>query len=130
VFEGNPTNLNIGSGVALRTIQWGSNVFVAGNFSTTETKTLTLPGGVWYDYYAGGKAATTYQMQPGEFKIFTALSLPLPKVPNAYDFNTGIEESVWPTEDGNNLVVKRIEDNQIVIIKDGIRYNILGAIID
>lgn len=130
VFEGNPTNLNIGSGVALRTIQWGSNVFVAGNFSTTETKTLTLPGGVWYDYYAGGKAATTYQMQPGEFKIFTALSLPLPKVPNAYDFNTGIEEIIWPTEDGNNLVVKRIEDNQIVIIKDGIRYNILGAIID
>ena len=45
VFAGNPTAVSVGSGKALRTIQWGSNVFVAGNFAMSGNQTVTVPSG-------------------------------------------------------------------------------------
>ncbi|MBO4454775.1 MAG: hypothetical protein J5761_06950, partial [Paludibacteraceae bacterium] len=41
VFEGNPTSASIGSGQALRTIQWGNDVYVAANFSVSDNQSVT-----------------------------------------------------------------------------------------
>ncbi|MCQ2311680.1 MAG: alpha-amylase family glycosyl hydrolase [Paludibacteraceae bacterium] len=72
VFEGNPTTSSVGAGKSLRTVQWGNNVFVAGNFSATATATVTLPAGTWYDYMNDyTPALQQYTLQPGEIKIFT-----------------------------------------------------------
>ena len=79
VFEGDPTAASINGGQQLRTIQWGSNVFVAGNFSATSTQSVSLPSGTWYDYLAGGsKAGSSYTLQPGEVKVFTGTQVELP----------------------------------------------------
>ena len=76
-FTGTPT-VSIGSGKALRTIQWGGNVFAAANFDVTGTQTVTLPSGTWFDYLNGGTAAASYTLQPGELKVFTGKSVAAP----------------------------------------------------
>lgn len=73
VFEGNPTAVSVNSGAALRTIQWGSNVFAAANFSADTPQTVTLPQGSWYNYLAGESTTTTgnVTLNPGDVVVFT-----------------------------------------------------------
>ena len=98
VFEGNPTAATLGSGKALRTIQWGSNVFVAGNFDVTADQTVTLPSGTWYNYFAQAKqTTTTVTLKPGEVAIFTGKEVKLPEMPAGYDFYTDVEDVVINT---------------------------------
>ena len=83
VFEGNPTSVSIASGKKLRTIQWGSDVYVAANFDVTENQVVTLPSGTWYDYLGGATRANgTYTLAPGELKVFTATAVQAPTFDN------------------------------------------------
>ena len=98
VFEGNPTAATLGSGKALRTIQWGSDVFVAGNFDVTADQTVTLPSGTWYNYFAQAKqTTTTVTLKPGEVAIFTGKEVKLPEMPAGYNFYTDVEDVVINT---------------------------------
>ena len=126
IFEGNPTNVQIGSRKAVRTVQWGSNVFVAGNFSATTANTVTLPGGIWYDYYLNGTTASgTITLQPGELKIYTGTNLPLPQVPEYFDFVMGIDDTVTaPTTSAS--AQKVLIDGVVYILRDGVWYDVLG----
>ena len=95
VFEGNPTAQSITGGKKLRTIQWGSDVFVAGNFDVTDNQTVTLPNGTWYNYFGQTKQTNTnITLAPGEVAIFTGKEVKLPEMPLAYDFYTGVEDVV------------------------------------
>ena len=97
VFEGNPTNVEIGGGKAVRTIQWGSDVFVAGNFSATETKTVTIPEGKWYNYYEQvEQIETTVTLIPGALLILTGTPQPLPAMCPYYSFDTDVEDVIAP----------------------------------
>jgi hypothetical protein len=98
VFEGNPSKIDIGTGKKLRIIQWGSDVFVAGNFDVTANQTVTLPSGTWYNYFAQAKqTATTITLAPGEVAIFTGKELKLPEMPEGYEFYTDVEDVVINT---------------------------------
>ena len=98
VFEGNPSKIDIGTGKKLRIIQWGSDVFVAGNFDVTANQTVTLPSGTWYNYFAQTKqTATTITLAPGEVAIFTGKELKLPEMPKGYEFYTDVEDVVINT---------------------------------
>jgi hypothetical protein len=79
---GKPTKVDIG-GKALRTIQWGSEVFVAGNFSATANQTLTIPAGTWYNYYAQTpQQSTSVTLLPGELLILTGAPIEKPMIQN------------------------------------------------
>lgn len=84
IFAGDPTAVSIASGYKLRTIQWGSDVFVAANFDPAETQTLTLPEGTWYDYLAGSSNSTAGGTQlpiaAGQLMIFTGTRQQLPAI--------------------------------------------------
>ena len=98
VFEGNPTKVDIGGGKKLRTIQWGSDVFVAGNFDVAGEQTVTLPSGTWYNYFAQAKqTTTTVTLRPGEVAIFTGKEVKLPEMPAGYEFYTDVEDVVINT---------------------------------
>lgn len=98
VFEGNPTKVDIGGGKKLRTIQWGSDVFVAGNFDVAGDQTVTLPSGTWYNYFAQSKqTTTTVTLKPGEVAIFTGKEVKLPEMPAGYEFYTDVEDVVINT---------------------------------
>ena len=91
VFAGDPTAVNIGGGKALRTIQWGNDVFVAGNFSATSVEAVTVPSGTWYNYYLQSKQTeSTIVLQPGELVILTGSQQQLPKIPNVEDLANGV----------------------------------------
>ena len=126
VFAGNPTAVSISSGKELRTIQWGSDVFVAGNFSVSATQTVSLPSGTWYDYLNGGTPATAqYTLQPGEVKVFTGTQLVPPVVPDSYPF-AGIEDTHYtPAQEA----IKIFHDGRVLIIRDGKTYDIMGRLI-
>ena len=99
VFEGNPTKVDIGSGKAVRTIQWGSDVFVAGNFSATAEKTVTIPEGKWYNYYEQKEQTeTTVTLAPGALMILTGTPQTLPEMQPFYAFsrNTDVENVYIP----------------------------------
>lgn len=108
VFEGDPTAVSITSGLAVRTIAWGVGsdaIFVVGNFSATDAKTVRLPEGTWYDYfYETQQKVGVIGLLPGELRIFTAKPFVLPDIPTSYDFSTDLsvvgEQSgiiVYPT---------------------------------
>lgn len=95
-FTGTPI-VSIGSGKALRTIQWGSNVFAVANFDVSSNQAVSMPSGTWYDYLEGGNRSTasTCVLKPGELKVFTGQQT---KAPTFTDIetrdHTAIEE-VW-----------------------------------
>ena len=126
VFEGNPTAVQIGSGQKVRTIQWGNNVFVAGNFSATTAQTVTLPSGTWYDYYLNGTMASgTVVLQPGELKIYTGTRVSLPQVPEYFDFAMEIDNTtVAPSNTGT--AQKVLVDGMVYIVRDGVWYDLFG----
>ena len=125
VFAGNPTAVSLNKGTVLRTVQWGSDVFVAGNFSATETKSLTMPSGTWYDYLAGGtQASASYTLQPSEVKVFTGTQVDLPQVPTKYTFLQGIEDIV--AEPSSSSAYKIIRNGQVLIVRGDKVYTITG----
>ena len=97
VFAGNPTKVDIGSGKIVRTIQWGDHVFVAGNFSATDAKTVDIPEGKWYNYYEQiEQTETTITLAPGELIILTGTPQTLPTMHPFYCFNTDVENVFIP----------------------------------
>ena len=124
-FAGDPTAQSIGSGVKVRTVTWGSNVFVAANFDPSNAQNVNLPSGSWFDYYAGGTAASSsYSLAPGEVKIFTGSAVPAPEL------NLDLE-SLLPIE---NVLVneaqpayKILRNGQVLIVRGDNVYTITGA---
>ena len=101
VFEGNPTKVSISTGKKIRTIQWGNDVFVVGNFAVEGNETTTLPEGKWYNYFLQKpQTETTITLAPGEVMIFTGKEVKLPELQSFYCFLTGVEDVVVdkPTE--------------------------------
>lgn len=97
VFAGNPTKVDIGSGKIVRTIQWGDHVFVAGNFSATDAKEVTIPAGKWYNYYEQiEQTETTVTLAPGALMILTGVPHELPKMRPHYAFDTDVENVFVP----------------------------------
>jgi len=127
VFEGNPTAVSISSGKKLRTIQWGSDVFVAANFDVSDSQAVTLPSGTWYDYLNGATRANgTYTLAPGELKVFTGTQVQAPTFTNIekrdhQDVEEVISEPV-PS-------VKFIQNGQIFILRGDKVYNIQGQVV-
>lgn len=127
VFAGDPTNVQINGG-NLRTIQWGSNVFVAGNMSAKSAEEVTLPSGTWYDYLGGAaKAGTKYTLQPGEIKVFTGTAVSAPDVKTDYSFEQGFENIFIETK--ASPVQKIMRDGQVLIIRGDRVYNIQGQLV-
>ena len=127
VFEGNPTASSIGSGKELRTIQWGSDVFVAGNFAPSGSQTVTLPSGAWYDYYAGGTSASgNVTLQAGEVKIFTGKQVALPSINKDLESLLPIENV---TTDETPKAQKILRDGQVLIMRGDKIYTVTGCIL-
>lgn len=81
VFEGNPTRVDITSGKSIRTILWGSDVFVAGNFNALEDQTVTIPEGTWYNYFTQtAQTAGSVTLNPGELLLLTGQQIKLPTI--------------------------------------------------
>lgn len=95
-FTGTPT-VSIGSGKALRTIQWGSNVFAAANFDVSSNQAVSMPSGTWYDYLEGGNLSTvsTYVLKPGELKVFTSQQTKAPTFTDIETRDHTAVEEVW-----------------------------------
>jgi hypothetical protein len=95
VFEGDPTKSTLGG--KLRTIQWGSDVFVAGNFSVSEEQTVDLPTGVWYNYYEQTpQAEITVTLAPGQLLILTGTPQVLPTMQASYMSDSAVEDIYMP----------------------------------
>jgi hypothetical protein len=126
VFEGNPTAVNIGSRAKLRTIQWGSDVFVAANFDTTSVQTVNLPSGIWYDYLDGGaQAGSSYNLKAGQLKIFTGQPLTAPTFEDIMKRDPEGIETV--TEDKTRVSGEKfIRDGQLYIRRGERTYTITG----
>lgn len=129
VFEGNPTTTSIGSGKAVRTVQWGNSVFVAANFSATSSQSVSIPGGTWYDYLDGnGTASGNVNLNPGQIKVWTGSKLTAPEIPASYDFKLSIDQVEWDTTFSSNpaQATKFYHEGQIYILRDGIIYDLMG----
>lgn len=128
VFEGNPTAQNL-SGSYLRSVQWGSDVFVVANFNPEGSESVTLPAGTWYDYLGGAsKAAANYSLKSGEVKVFTGSQVVAPTIPLVYDF-TNTKPMGWfdtYTEQRIGSARKVMRDGQLQLITDQGIYDITG----
>lgn len=127
VFEGNPTAVSISSGKKLRTIQWGSDVFVAANFDVSVSQAVTLPSGTWYDYLNGATRANgTYTLAPGELKVFTGTQIQAPTFTNIEKRDhQDVEEVISEPAPS----VKFIQNGQIFILRGNKVYNIQGQVV-
>ncbi|MEN9304642.1 MAG: hypothetical protein RL264_3071 [Bacteroidota bacterium] len=126
VFTGNPTNSDLGSGRAARSVIWGSGnsrVFVVGNFNVPSdgqtfvgSVNISLPeGNSWFDYFENGNTAiaagSNVTLQPGEYKIYTATKLDLPEIalPNENlsvdNISNNIHLNVYPTYFDNEVMI-------------------------
>lgn len=126
VFAGNPTAQTIGSGAKVRSVQWGSKVYVAANFDIS-SQTATLPSGTWYDYYDGGTRSGSITLQAGELKIFTDTQVALPTI------NTDLE-TLLPIDnvsaDAAPKAHKILRDGQIYILRGDKIYNMQGQAVE
>ena len=128
VFEGNPTASSLGTGKALRTIQWGSNVFVAGNFAVSGNQTVTLPSGTWYNYFEQKKqTSTTVTLAPGQVLIFTGKQLALPTM-----VYTDVEDVLAPNASGEilppyNATIYTI-NGQVVSVQNNVEQVNMGVL--
>lgn len=129
VFEGNPTASSISSGKALRTIQWGSNVFVAANFAVNGNQAVTLPSGTWYDYLNGAVKATntTYVLAPGELKVFTSTAVNAPTFTDIEKRDHTPIENVSTDEMPQSYKILR--DGQIYILRGDRVYDMMGRLV-
>lgn len=129
VFEGNPTASSISSGKALRTIQWGSNVFVAANFDVNGNQAVTLPSGTWYDYLNGAVKTTntTYVLAPGELKVFTSTAVKAPTFTDIEKRDHTPIENVSTDEMPQSYKILR--DGQIYILRGDRVYDMMGRLV-
>lgn len=129
VFEGNPTASSISSGKALRTIQWGSNVFAAANFDVNGNQAVTLPSGTWYDYLNGAVKATntTYVLAPGELKVFTSTAVKAPTFTDIEKRDHTPIENVSTDEMPQSYKILR--DGQIYILRGDRVYDMMGRLV-
>ena len=116
VFEGNPTASNLGHGVEVRSVQWGSNVLVVGNFSASAGNSYTLPAGTWYDYLNDNQKITTstLSLSPGDLRILVGS----PVVTDIDEVNMDVTPATKPT--------KFIQDGRFLILRDGVLFDALG----
>ena len=126
VFAGNPTSVNIGSGVKVRTIQWGSDVYVVGNFDVA-AQTTTLPSGTWYDYLSDDNIASgNVTLTPGELRIYTGKKVDKPMI------NRDLQ-SLLPIEnisvDNTPKAQKIMRDGQVLILRGDKVYDVMGRLI-
>ena len=125
-FSGTPT-VSIGSGKALRTIQWGSNVFVVANFGVEGNQHIDLPSGSWFDYLNGGtQAGSSYTLAPGELKVFTGKVAVPPTFDDIEKRNTTPIENVPETE---TRAYKIVRDGQVLIVLGDKVYTITGQVV-
>lgn len=129
VFEGNPTASSLSSGKALRTIQWGSNVFVAANFAVNGNQAVTLPSGTWYDYLNGAVKATntTYVLAPGELKVFTSTAVKAPTFTDIEKRDHTPIENVSTDEMPQSYKILR--DGQVLIVRGDRVYDMMGRLV-
>lgn len=117
LFAGNPQTTNVSLATSsVRTILWGTGsdaVYMVANFSPSAAQTITLPAGTWYDYLDGnGQVTSSYTLQPGMLKIFTATQV------------VGWQDV--PAVPADSHHAKYIHNGRLVIVRDGIRYNAFG----
>lgn len=125
VFEGNPSDVAVGSGQALRTVQWNNHVFAAANFDASASQTVTLPSGTWYDYLGGAtKANTTYTLAPGELKVFTGTQI---AAPTFDDIEKRSHEGFADIQTDKVPCTKLLRDGQVLIQRGEHLYTLTGA---
>lgn len=125
-FTGTPT-VGIGSGKAVRTIKWGSNVFAVANFDVSTTQAATMPSGTWHDYLNGGNRVSysTCVLAPGELKVFTGTQVAAPTFADIEKRDhTGIEDIL--IQDTNLRSQKVMIDGRIYILRGDKIYNLQG----
>ncbi len=123
VFEGDPTEVNIGTKYVTRTVRWGNDVFAMANFSPTDNMTLNLPSGTWYDYLNGGtQASSSYSLAPGELKVFTGSPVQAPTFDN---IEYQAIEHVMSGE--GTKAYKILRNGQVLIVRGDHVYTITGA---
>ena len=130
VFEGNPTKINVGSGKALRTIQWGLNVFAAANFGVEGNQTVSIPSvGTWYDYLGNASEVSgTVTLKPGELKIYTGS--PLIK-PTFKDINKRDHTPIEMVQETNApKAYKFLRNGQVLISRGDKVYNLQGQLVE
>ena len=126
-FTGTPS-VSIGSGKALRTIQWGNNVFAVANFGVEGNQAVSMPSGTWYDYLGGAvkATATTCVLAPGELKVFTGTPVTAPTFTDIQKRETqGIEEV--GVQSSEVSIQKILRDGQIYILRGDGTYTLTGA---
>ncbi|MCR4664819.1 MAG: hypothetical protein K5660_05585 [Paludibacteraceae bacterium] len=126
VFEGNPTQASLNAKAAVKSVQWGNQVFVVGNFSATTAQAVSLPAGTWYDYLDGGQnASTSYTLQPNEIKVFTGSYIAAPVVPDHYEEGSTDVEYIFsePVSTTRKLLIDGI---MYIIREDGSVFTITG----
>ena len=130
VFEGNPTASSISSGKALRTIQWGNNVFAVANFGVEGNQAVSMPSGTWYDYLGGAAKATssTCVLARGELKVFTSTAVKAPTFTDIEKRDHTPIENVSTDEMPQSYKILR--DGQIYILRGDNIYTITGARIE
>ncbi len=126
VFAGNPTAANIGSGAALRSVQWGNNVYAVANFSATDNQSATLPSGTWYDYLNGATpASSSYTLAPGELKVFTNTAV---QAPTFADIQTRDHTALEVVTDDAPRATKILRDGRVYIVRGDRMYDLTGRI--
>lgn len=121
VFEGNPTSANIAT-AAVKSVQWGSDVFVVANFHPSDSKEVSLPSGTWYDYYAqGAKAGAKVTLAAGELKIYTGKKVDLPQIDVT---KVNIEQVLQDAAEISSY--KFYRDGNIYIHRDGQIFDMMG----
>ena len=126
-FTGLPT-ISVGSGKALRTIQWGSNVFVAANFGVSGSQAVSMPTGTWYDYLGdGARANSTVILAPGELKVFTGRQV---AAPTFADIETRDHSPIENVEIAGPKAIKVLLDGQIYILRGDKVYTITGQLVN
>ena len=126
VFEGNPTSVTVGTGLKLRKIQWGNDVFVAANFDVTGNQAVTLPSGTWYDYLEGAtRASGTYTLAPGELKVFTGEPVQAPTFADIQKRDHQDIESVLSND--AQQAYKILRDGQVLIVRGDNIYTVTGT---
>lgn len=129
VFEGNPTTVKVGSGLALRSIQWGLNVYVVANFDAEEDQTAKIPPlGKWYDYFNGAAQVTgSFTLKPGELRIFTGTPIEAPVIKDINKRTEDFEEIVWNASPVRGE--KFLHNGQLFIRRADKVYDVTGRLI-
>ena len=128
VFEGSPNGVIVGSGRALRRIQWGYDVFVVANFDVSGNQSVTLPSGTWYDYLEGATpASSSYTLAPGELKVFTGKQIAAPTFSNIEKRDHTPIENV--ESEAQEKSYKYLQDGQLFIRRGDKTYTITGSLV-